>query len=210
MIPGESLRVLLRQGLADLRHEASEEQIDRLLHYAGLLRRWGRVYNLTAIDRPEDVIRYHLLDSLSIWPYLRGPRILDVGTGAGLPGMPLAVLLPQHRFELLDRTAKKVRFVTQAKIELGLKNVCPVQSRIEDFAPAQRFDAILVRAYGSLSDIWLQTRHLLSEEGLVLAMKGRAPEPAEVPAADARMRVIPLHVPGLEAERHLIELTASH
>lgn len=200
----------LRQGLETLGCTFRAEQIDRLLQYVELLGRWGRVYNLSAIDRPDDVVRLHLLDSLSIWSYLRGSRILDVGTGAGLPGIPLAVLLPQLRFELLDRSAKKIRFVTHAVIELGLENVRPIQSRIEDFVPDEPFDAVLVRAYGSLKDIWLQTRRLLSEQGAVLAMKGRMPESVGLSATEARVRVIALNVPGLKAERHLVELTSSH
>jgi len=201
---------LLRQGLQALGFEPGPDDVDRLLHYAELLRRWGKVYNLTAIDRPEDVIRLHLLDSLSIWRHVRGVTILDVGTGAGLPGIPLAVLLPQRQFDLVDRSAKKIRFVVQAAIELGLTNVRAVQTRVQDFEPDVRYDAILVRAYGSLSEIWRQTRCLLNEQGVVLAMKGRCPEVAGELAPGARLRVIPLRVPGLEAERHLVELTSSH
>lgn len=201
---------LLLQGLAALGFEPSPADVSRLLHYTELLRRWGKVYNLTAIDRPEDVIRLHLLDSLSIWPYLVGEEILDVGTGAGLPGIPLAVLLPQKRFELLDRSAKKIRFVFQTVIELGLSNVRTRHCRVEDYRFDRGFDSILVRAYGSLDEIWSQTGRLLNEHGVVLAMKGRLAELNAEAVSVARTRVIPLRVPGLDAERHLVELTARH
>lgn len=201
---------ILREGLAALGFEPTPDAVTRLLHYVELLRRWGKVYNLTAIDRPEEVIRLHLLDSLSIWTHLRGERILDVGTGAGLPGIPLAILLPVRRFELLDRSAKKIRFVLQTAIELGLENVRGLHCRVEDFDPDERFDSIVVRAFGSLADIWSQTGRLLNETGVILAMKGRSPELNAESVPGARIRVIPLRVPGLEAERHLVELTVSH
>jgi 16S rRNA (guanine527-N7)-methyltransferase len=197
---------LLAEGLRDLGVEPSPDVVARLCRFTALLERWGKVYNLTAIEQPEDVIRLHLLDSLSIWPHVRGPRVLDVGTGAGLPGVPLAVVLPDLRFDLLDRSAKKIRFVTQTAIELGLKNVHPVQRRIEDYRPDGRFDSIVVRAYGSVTEIWQQTRHLLSEQGVILAMKGRSPETMVENVESARVRIIPLLVPGLDAQRHLVEL----
>lgn len=202
-----AIEALLRDGLCHLGLEPPAEAIGRLLQYMELLRRWGRVYNLTAIDRPEDVVRLHLLDSLSSWTHVRGPRILDVGTGAGLPGIPLAIVLPDHQIHLLDRSAKKVRFVTQTAIELGLGNAHPVQSRVEDYSPDQPFDTILVRAYGSLVEIWQQTRRLLNEHGQILAMKGRLSEICGEVAEGMRAKVFPLQVPGLEAERHLVEMT---
>ncbi len=206
----DSRESLLQQGLQALGVDPRQDDLERLLRYAELLRHWGRVYNLTAIDQPEDVIRLHLLDSVSIWTYVPGTRILDVGTGAGLPGIPLAVLLPQRQFDLLDRSAKKIRFVLQAAIELRLKNVRTVQTRVEGFEPDAKYDAILVRAFGSLGEIWRQTRRLLNERGVVLAMKGRSPGVEEELPSGAQRRVIPLRVPGLDAARHLVELTSSH
>lgn len=198
---------LLVEGLLDLGVEPSPDVLERLRRFTALLERWGNVYNLTAIDQPEDVVRLHLLDSLCIWSHVRGPRVLDVGTGAGLPGVPLAVVLPDFRFDLLDRSAKKIRFVTQTAIELGLRNVYPVQNRVEDYRPDGLFDSIVVRAYGSVAEIWQQTRHLLTEQGVILAMKGRVPDTTVENVDSARIRIIPLRVPGLDAHRHLVELT---
>ena len=194
-------------GLQSLGLEFSSDDLNKLLRFVELMRRWGRVYNLTAINEPESIIRLHLLDSLSIWPHLRSGRILDVGTGAGLPGIPLSVLFPLDQFELLDCSAKKMRFVRQAAIELGLANVRTVQHRIEDYTPLQPFDSIIVRAFGSLADIWSRTRGLLNQQGIILAMKGRGTELDLGSLRGADVRVIRLAVPGLEAERHVVELT---
>lgn len=198
---------LLSLGLQSLGLEFSSDDLNKLLRFVELMRRWGRVYNLTAINEPESIIRLHLLDSLSIWPHLRSGRILDVGTGAGLPGIPLSVLFPLDQFELLDCSAKKMRFVRQAAIELGLANVRTVQHRIEDYTPLQPFDSIIVRAFGSLADIWSRTRGLLNQQGIILAMKGRGTELDLGSLRGADVRVIRLAVPGLEAERHVVELT---
>jgi len=197
----------LSLGLQSLGLEFSSDDLNKLLRFVELMRRWGRVYNLTAINEPESIIRLHLLDSLSIWPHLRSGRILDVGTGAGLPGIPLSVLFPLDQFELLDCSAKKMRFVRQAAIELGLANVRTVQHRIEDYTPLQPFDSIIVRAFGSLADIWSRTRGLLNQQGIILAMKGRGTELDLGSLRGADVRVIRLAVPGLEAERHVVELT---
>lgn len=207
MSGGSPWSQVLAEGLRDLGMEPEPDVVSRLCRFTALLERWGKVYNLTAIEQPDDVVRLHLLDSLCIWSHVQGPRVLDVGTGAGLPGVPLAVVLPQFRFDLLDRSAKKIRFVTQTAIELGLGNVHPVQHRVEDYRPDEGFDSIVVRAYGSVADIWQQTRHLLTEQGVILAMKGRAPEKILENVDSARIRIIPLRVPGLDAQRHLVELT---
>jgi 16S rRNA (guanine527-N7)-methyltransferase len=208
-VTGDALVALLESGARELGLDPSSVQIDQWLKFLALLRRWGKVYNLTAIDRPEDIVRLHLLDSLSLWPHLRGTRVLDVGTGAGLPGIPLAVLFPERQFVLLDRTAKKVRFVLQAAIELGLRNVTGKHSRIEDYAPPESFDVIVARAYASLTDIWSQTSRLLAADGAILAMKGRAREIEQENLPAARLEMVELVVPGLDAERHLVVMTDS-
>ena len=205
----EDLAEQLASGARELGLDPTPEQIGQLLQFLALLRRWGKVYNLTSIDRPEDIVRLHLLDSLSLWPHLRGRRVLDVGTGAGLPGIPLAVLFPERQFVLLDRTAKKVRFVLQAATALGLRNVTGEHSRIEDYAPREPFDVIVARAYASLSDIWSQTARLLAADGAILAMKGRAREIEQETPPAARLETVALVVPGLDAERHLVVMTES-
>lgn len=206
MTSADDLDVLLRDGLRDLGLRCPEIDRARLLRFVELLRRWGEVYNLTAIDEPENIVRLHLLDSLSIEPRLHGTTVLDVGTGAGLPGIPLAVACPDRQFSLLDRSAKKLRFVQQAAIELGLRNVRVIHARVEQCAVGERFDTIVTRAYASLADIWAQSGHLLAPDGVVLAMKGRRSE-LDLEAVDGvDVRVLPLSVPGLAAERHLVEL----
>jgi len=202
------LEALLRQGLAALEQDATPAQIRKLLAFQRLLAKWNRVYNLTAIRRPEDMVKLHLLDSLTIFPFLRGQRVLDVGTGAGLPGIPLAILDESRQFILLDSNAKKTRFVTQAAIELGLKHVQVENSRIEHFEPEQRFDLVLCRAFASLGDIVTSTRRLLAPGGTIAAQKGKvlAEELAGV-ADEFETSTFPLCVPGVEAERHLIAIT---
>ncbi len=204
---GAAIPERLASGLRELGLEPTPGQIEQLLQFLDLLRRWGKVYNLTAIDKPEDIVRLHLLDSLSLWPHLRGTRVLDVGTGAGLPGIPLAVMFPERRFVLLDRSAKKIRFVLQAAIELGLSNITAMHSRIGDYTPPACFGTIVVRAYASLSDIWSQTSCLLAEGGAILAMKGRAKEIELEAVPEARIETLALSVPGLDAERHVVVMT---
>jgi 16S rRNA (guanine527-N7)-methyltransferase len=171
----DSLETVLADGLAALKIAADAAQQARLLEFPRLLRKWNRVYNLTAIEDPAQMVRLHLLDSLSLLPYLRGARVLDVGTGAGLPGIPLAIMAPGAAFTLLDSNAKKTRFVRQAAIELGLANVQVEHARIEQFRPAQGFDTILTRAFASLPVIVAETARLLNPGGLILAQKGKLP-----------------------------------
>lgn len=204
------LTALLERGLSELGLSADPEQRRRLLHFVELLRKWNRVYNLTAIEDPRESVQLHLLDSLSVAPYLHGERVLDVGTGAGLPGIPLAIVQPERRFVLLDCNAKKIRFVHQAVIELGLSNVGPAQARIESFTDAAGFDCVLARAYASLAEIWADASRLLKAGGSVLALKGRRPEAelGELPAG-VTVGIHRLRVPGVDAERHLAELRAT-
>jgi 16S rRNA (guanine527-N7)-methyltransferase len=170
--------------------------------------RWNRVYNLTSVEDPEKMLTTHLLDSLSIAPYINGNTILDVGSGAGLPGIPLAVYQPQWAFTLLDASSKKIRFLRQVVIELDLEQVKPVHERIEDFRSRERFDVIICRAYASLDTFIMDTARLLRPGGSWLAMKGQYPT-QELAALKEQFEytVTPLNVPGLEAERHLITIS---
>ncbi len=202
----DALRQPLEAGLLSLGFSFDATQVDRLLQFLGLLEKWGSTYNLTAIRDPRAAVDLHLLDSVLVLPHLGGAsRILDVGTGAGLPGIPLAILMPASQFVLIDRSAKKIRFVRQAILELGLVNVEAVASRIEDFEPREgAFDAILARAFASLSEIRGMTLRLLAPEGRIAALKGRFPEDelAELGVADVEVR--PLVLPGVAVERHLV------
>jgi 16S rRNA (guanine527-N7)-methyltransferase len=211
--------------LGDLRAPAAElgvaldvAQADRLARFAALLLRWNRVHNLTAIERPQQVVSHHLLDSLALAPWLsqvaleaapdRTPRVLDVGSGGGLPGLPLAIALPHMQFTLLDKVAKKVAFVTQAIAELGLANVEPLQRRVEDHRAAVSYDIIVARALASLTDFVQWTAHLRAPLGCWLAMKGQAPhaeiEQLQRAHPELRTRTVKLRVPRLDAERHLV------
>jgi 16S rRNA (guanine527-N7)-methyltransferase len=188
-------------------------QCERLVDYARLLVRWNRVHNLTAIRRGEDILTHHLLDSLALAPELErvGPagsaRVLDVGSGGGLPGLVLAVALPRAQFTLVDAVQKKCAFLVQARLELGLANVEVIHARVEALR-APPFDVIVSRAFASLAPFVALTRHLLKATGCWLAMKGQAPdaELAELSKDVKVIAVVPLAVPGLAQERHLVEL----
>ena len=204
----------LSAGLEALGIPADTVQQARLLDYLTLLTRWNRAYNLTAVRDPAQMIPAHLLDSLSIHPYLRGDRVIDLGTGPGLPGLPLAVMDPARSFTLLDSNGKKTRFVEQAVHELGLDNVQVVRERADAYRPATGFDCITARAFAPLSDILRLARPLLRNgRGRLLAMKGqRAEIEAELEdlALDPQaFRVIPLEVPQLQRERHLVQIVWS-
>ena len=179
-----------------------------LLQFLQLLEKWNATYNLTAVREIEQMVPRHLLDSLAVLPFVRGPRVLDVGTGAGLPGIPLALARPDLQFVLLDGNAKKLRFVTQAVHELGLKNVEVVRSAVEKYAPPTKFDTVIARAFAAIPDMLESSRHLCAPGGAVLAMKGVFPqeEIAGVGAGFTVTEVRELRVPGLDAARHVVVL----
>jgi len=181
----------------------------RLLAFVRLLVKWNAAYNLTAVRDPQEMITRHLLDSLVLLPYVQGPRVLDIGTGPGLPGIPLAIARPDCSFTLLDANAKKTRFVTQAVGELGLKNVEVVQARVENYRPEQKFDTLVARAFSSIAGMLTNARHLCAPGGRFLAMKGVYPEGelAAIPSDFAVSEVVALKVPGLDAARHLAIIT---
>ena len=201
-----ALERLLAEGLTSLGIPATAAQQSSLLEFTGLLRKWNRVYNLTAIENQTDMVRLHLLDSLSLLPYLNGHRVLDVGTGAGLPGVPLALLSPDRAFTLLDSNAKKTRFVQQAAIELGLANVQVEHTRIEQYRPAQGFDTVLIRAFARLPLIVAETARLLNPGGVILAQKGKLPQEEITALEQVTVESFALTVPGIDAERHLIAI----
>jgi 16S rRNA (guanine527-N7)-methyltransferase len=194
-------------------------QSARLLRFGKLLLRWNRVHNLTAIAHPDQVLSHHLLDSLAVAPTLlelaagRALRVLDVGAGGGLPGIPLAVALPALGFTLLDKVEKKVAFLVQAKGELSLENVELVHSRVETYS-TMPFDVILARAFTSLADLVRLSRHLLSPHGHWCALKGTLPRDEIDALEQAQLgvrvtRTVKLRVPRLNAERHLVLIEPS-
>jgi 16S rRNA (guanine527-N7)-methyltransferase len=197
----------LAQGLDGLRAGIDAAGQDRLVRYVELLARWNRAYNLTAVREPVQMVTRHLLDSLAILPWITADNLLDVGTGPGLPGLPVAIARPACRVSLLDANGKKVRFLRQVVIELGLQNVEPVQARVEGFRPADPFSLVTSRAFASLPDMVARTRHLLAPGGRWLAMKGPsvAAECAALPP-DVRFAIEPLIVPGDASPRNLVVL----
>jgi 16S rRNA (guanine527-N7)-methyltransferase len=199
----------LAAGVAELGLEVTPEQQLKLLEYVALLHKWNGVYNLTAIRKPEQMVSNHLLDSLAVLPHLWPQRWLDVGSGAGLPGIVLAVMRPEWSFTLLDSNSKKTGFVQQAVIDLGLRNVEVRCARVEQWQVQQKFDGIISRAFAEAADFVTQTRHLLAVGGRWAAMKG-APEQelARLPVDVVLEKVITLQVPELEAARSLVVLGA--
>ncbi|MEQ1636440.1 MAG: 16S rRNA (guanine(527)-N(7))-methyltransferase RsmG [Methylococcales bacterium] len=198
-------RDILHAGMTELGLPVADDRIEKLLHFVSLIQKWNKAYNLTAVRDSVAMVRLHLLDSLAVLPYVQPGRILDIGTGAGLPGIPLAIGMPGSDFVLLDSNAKKTRFVQQVIVELKLKNVSVVQSRVEDYRPEQNFNTVLTRAFASLLDINKLTKHLVADGGALLAMKG-LPTPEELQAIANSYTVIPLNVPGVDAERCLIRM----
>ncbi len=200
----------LDAGLLELGVEASGSQRAALLEYLSLLLRWNQSFNLTAVRDPLAMVSRHLLDSLAILPHVpeAGQRIIDVGTGGGLPGVPLAIMQPENTLELLDSNGKKTRFLFQVKTVLGLANMAVRHARAEDWAPGETYDIVVSRAFASLPDMVSCCAHLCDSETRLLAMKGQVPED-ELAGLGPGVRVVALHalqVPGLDEDRHLVEL----
>lgn len=201
----------LAAGIAALGLTLPDGAEAKLLAYLALLDKWNRVYNLTAVRDAARMVSHHLLDSLAAVPHFQGETVLDVGSGGGLPGIPLAIARPDLRVTLIDSIAKKTAFLLQAKAELGLANLNVVTGRVEDFRPETGFDVITSRAFSDLREFVALTRHLLNPGGRWLAMKGLYPN-EEIIQLPAGVRVSADHalvVPGLEASRHLIVMESA-
>lgn len=198
----------LSRGAEQMGIALSEHQAEQLLAYMALLNKWNKAYNLTAVRDPNEMVSRHLLDSLSVLPHVEQGRWLDVGSGGGMPGVILAIMLPDSDFTLLDSNGKKTRFLTQVGLELGLDNMQVVNSRVEAFSPDRPFDGIVSRAFSSLADFTELTRHLSTPQTRWLAMKGLYPQDElQALADDFRVqRSIELSVPGSDASRHLLVL----
>jgi 16S rRNA (guanine527-N7)-methyltransferase len=198
----------LKRGSEQLGILLTAEAQTKLLSYLDLLRKWNKVYNLTAIRDEQQMVSHHLLDSLAVIPHLWPGRWLDVGCGAGLPGIVLAVMQPEWKVTLLDSNSKKTSFVQQVIIELKLQNACVHCARAEDWKQMERFDGIISRAFSELGNFLSCTRHLLAEHGHWAAMKGSPEQELKgVPSGCRVERVIPLRVPGLQAARSLVIAT---
>jgi len=203
---------VLTSGAAQLGIPLSESQAKQLLQLLDELDDWNQRMNLTAIRERSQQITKHLLDSLTVHSYLHGTSVADVGTGAGFPGLPLAVAMPQLQFTLIDATAKKLKFVEHAARTLGLRNVQTVHTRAEAYRPKERFDCVVSRAVGPVETFVKGSGHLSVGGGRLLAMKGRYPtdELAHIPNGWKLAAVHRLNVPGLDEQRHLVELCRSH
>jgi 16S rRNA (guanine527-N7)-methyltransferase len=200
----------LNAGLVAMRLALPDTARDRLVRYVELIDKWNHTYNLTAVRDPADMIAHHVLDSLSVSPHVASlETLIDVGTGAGLPGIPLAIARPALRVALLDSNQKKAAFLRQAVIELRLENAVVVGERVEAYRPDIPYDAVVARAFADLADFLKACAHLCAPGGSFLAMKGLFPyeETARIPEGFTLVQVTPLDVPGLEASRHLVTVT---
>ena len=204
------LRVKLDSLIAQTSLEVSEQQREQLVGYVELLNKWNKAYNLTSVRDPMDMLVKHILDSIVVSPSLEGNRFIDVGTGPGLPGIPLAIMNPDKEFVLLDSLGKRIRFIKQVIHELKIANVTPVQSRVEEYEAGNGFDAVLSRAFASMVDMVTWCRHLPKQEnGLFLALKGHVAQDEidQLPDWCSVNCVKSLEVPELEGERHLVILS---
>jgi len=206
----EPLRQQLEHGLKQMGLHYSVEVQQKLVHYIQLIARWNKAFNLTAIRDVEEMVSKHLLDSLVVQPYVEGKTVLDVGSGAGLPGIPFAITSPDKHFVLIDSNGKKTRFLVQAKIDLKLDNLEVIHQRVEDYQPVIDghriyFDVITARAYAATDDIISSTAHLQNEATRLLIMQGKL----DTDISNSQYELIEAHeldVYGLDAERHLLEI----
>lgn len=205
-------QTLLTRALAENNLNLTCAAQEKLLHYLALILQWNRVYNLTTITAPAEMIYLHLIDSLVVAQHLTGKRILDVGSGAGLPGIPLAIMQPQQQFILLDKNSKKTRFLVQVIAELGLQNVEMMHARVQDLVLPECCDNILSRAFSSLVLFVTQTAHLLCRNGMFIAMKGKLPqeEIQMLPKNFVVQKVIALDIKGITIVRNLVCIKSIH
>ena len=202
------MKAKLENLLAQAEIQLTDLQKNQLIKLVQLLNKWNKAYNLTSVRDPQEMLVKHILDSIVVSPYLQGDRFIDVGTGPGLPGLPLAIINPTKQFVLLDSLGKRISFIRNAVRELGLTNVEPVLSRVEEYQSEQKFDGVLSRAFASLKDMTDWCTHLPKQDGYFYALKGIYHED-EIQELDKKFEVkdvITLNVPELVGERHLIVL----
>ena len=205
----ESEHEVLTAGARDIGIVLDSSGAEALLKLVDALELGNAQFNLTAIRDRSSMLRKHVLDSLTVQPYLRGNRVADIGTGAGFPGLPLAIVNPERRFTLVEATGKKARFTEQTAVQLGLDNVQVVHERAENYRPFELFDTVMARALSSVADFAAYAGHLCTPDGRLLAMKGKRPD-EEISALPKSFRVLAVHrlkVPGLDDERHLVEFS---
>lgn len=202
------LSAQLEAYLAEINLPASAEQKKQLLDFVGMLNKWNKAYNLTSVRDPEIMLVRHIMDSLVVSKHLQGDRFIDVGTGPGLPGIPLAIMNPNKTFVLLDSLGKRIRFQKQVAFELGIHNISSIESRVEAYQPEQKFDGVLSRAFASIHDMLIWCHHLPAEHGQFYALKGQLSddEIQHIPTGFALTETIELKVPGLDEQRHLLKI----
>ncbi|WP_423187959.1 16S rRNA (guanine(527)-N(7))-methyltransferase RsmG [Alishewanella sp. d11] len=198
----------LRELIAQTSLELTETQLQQCVTYVNLLDKWNSAYNLTSVRDPQEMLIKHILDSLVVAPHLTGNNFIDVGTGPGLPGVLLAIYYPEKHFTLLDSLGKRIRFLNQVKLQLGLNNITPIQSRVEEHQPIAGYDGVISRAFASLNDMLNWCKHLPALNGQFFAMKGAAvqEEIAALPDFVKVTAIQQLKVPELDAQRHLVIL----
>ncbi|MGL4474081.1 MAG: 16S rRNA (guanine(527)-N(7))-methyltransferase RsmG [Shewanella sp.] len=202
------MQALLTTYLAQTGLDVTPKQQEQLLNFVGMLDKWNKAYNLTSVRDPKQMLIRHIMDSLVVSPYLEGERFIDVGTGPGLPGIPLAIINPDKQFFLLDSLGKRIRFQKQVAFELGLTNITSIESRVEAFDPEQKFDGVLSRAFASVTDMLTWCHHLPTDNGCFYALKGQLNEQemASIPAGFKLIDTIELVLPDLNEQRHLLKL----
>ncbi|ABM26865.1 MULTISPECIES: 16S rRNA (guanine(527)-N(7))-methyltransferase RsmG [Shewanella] len=202
------LSAQLEAYLAEINLSATAEQKKQLIDFVGMLNKWNKAYNLTSVRDPEAMLVRHIMDSLVVSKHLQGERFIDVGTGPGLPGIPLAIMNPNKTFVLLDSLGKRIRFQKQVAFELGIRNISSVESRVEAYQAEQQFDGVLSRAFASIQDMLSWCHHLPAENGLFYALKGQLndEELQQMPSGFVIKEIIELKVPKLDEQRHLLKI----
>lgn len=200
------LKSLLATALTKNQLAVTPSQLSQLVQYLKLIQKWNRVINLTSLIEDEEMVNLHIIDSLMVLPYLNGNRHIDIGSGAGLPGIPLAIMQPEKHWTLLDKSSKKSHFLVQVIAELGLTHVEVINKRVQEFHPSHCFDSILSRAFTDLGQFLAWTAHLLCRDGVFIAMKGKFPEKeiAELPTQFTLGKTIRVDIHGLAIERHIL------
>lgn len=208
LILESELLAILQNSLEKCDLVVTPQQQQQLINYVLLMHKWNKTYNLTSVRDPRQMVIKHIIDSIVVAPFLESVCYIDVGTGPGLPGIPLAIMCPDKQFVLLDSLGKRVRFMKQVAYELKINNIQPVQSRVEDFVPDVKIDGVLSRAFASLKDMLHWCQHLVDSDGVFLALKGQLPtsELNELPLGFILQDTIKLNVPGLDGERHIVKI----